>query len=1257
MDKQIKTLDIASFPLEGLALIEASAGTGKTFTVSNLVLRYVLEKKYSIEEILVVTFTEAATQELRVRIRGKIAECTALIERALDQIDPQQGASGTLLSEQDLKALGADDLLIVILQRSENLIDDLLRLRLAEQSVDLAEIHTIHGFCQKVAREHAVLMNLPSEQALKEDLKPEWLDACRDLWRGRILKFPEPALNYVRSNWPTPDALNGKISVFTHRQADRITPQASFFQKTDKRKDTESPLEWWLKQYEAFDTWMESLVTLVSGHLDEVQRVVAESDLKYLKRKLGYLADIKMWLDNGARPSEVANLKFDTFFESKISNDAAKGKQAPKHLFFVSLEQLFECQPKSLDSLFLQVFYAEAKDRIEQKKRAEQLLGFDDLIRQVNEAVLHPDLEHALVAQLRKNYRIALIDEFQDTDALQYPVFSRIFGAAAQQASPSHAPSLVLIGDPKQAIYGFRGGDMATYLQARSDVMTSEVGHVFTMRDNWRSSVAVLDAFNTLYCDHEKPFQEKDIPYVEVRSGTNMVKPEWGAGLHIDQICNETAEGKKRNKENTQDALASLCAMRLVKLLGDESLQLKSSDITILVRDRNEASVMQQRLLAHGVKSSFDNKQSIFQSEEAVSVYNLLFAAQNSSSERALLQCLSDPLWGLSDQCLMEMQQNEYIAFEWLELLREIARRWQDHGVLSAIRSALVDLGALEHWQGSDDHALVWERRLSNIGQVAELLQAQSASVGSPASLLHWFARQLEEDDSSLGKEREIRLESDDQLVRIVTIHSSKGLEYPVVFIPFLFSGKRVSAPVWFYDKAGSLSLALEPDDSEKSAAETESQAEDCRLLYVALTRAKYRCYIGTSEFSGNALKTFATGFGYLLLNGESTESLAKGWLRERLEVLAGHDAIEYQFWAEEDLYQLPLEGAEYISHSSAVSPAFPKRLAPSVSSSWRVQSFTGLMNEHHRLHPQSHASGVSGASTATLNPNQIHILNFPKGADAGTFLHTLFEHIDFESGDLLTKYARSGETLQQHIESLLTRKQLVPEAHLQLWAEYLASWLKRILRLDLGQGWAQHCEQGQEPGQISTQDQDKRICLGSLSQSDYIVEAEFHFKVGALVAPELNTLLREFRAEVPSVGFEQFTGHLKGAIDLTFRHDGRYYLLDYKSNHLGFEASDYAFQQLESAIIDHRYDLQYLLYSVALHRLLRHRLGSAYDYEQHFGGVYYLFLRGMELADIQPDAVQDANNQSALPGVYFVKPEKRLIQRLDVLLEGSLEG
>ena len=1241
MDSRIKTLDIASFPLEGLALIEASAGTGKTFTVSNLVLRYVLEKHYTIEQILVVTFTEAATQELRVRIRDKLAEAITLIEYVLEHVDLANGARGERIKEVNLDPIGADGLLTELLRGSDDLVQDLLRLRLAEQSVDLAEIHTIHGFCQKVAREHAVLMNLPGEQTLKENFKAEWLQACQDLWRAEVLRVPEPALDFIRSKWGNPQKLSSAIGVFSSRQAQRVTPLAALH----KRAENETPVQWWARCFDAKVQWHESLVDMLEQHLPDVQRVVAVSALRNVDVKLKWLIAIQDWLEEGAPWGLVEKLNLDRFFDSRIRADVRKGCQAPKHLFFVVLEQHFENQPKALDAMFLQAFYVQAKERLEQKKRAELLMGFDDLILQVHDAVLDPKLEHALTQQLRKHYRVALIDEFQDTDSLQYPIFSRVFGVAAQQSSPSHDASLVLIGDPKQAIYGFRGGDMATYLKARSDVLDADNGHVFTMRDNWRSTTAVLDAFNTLYANHDKPFLEKDIPYVEVRSGMGFEKPEWGAGLYIDQVSNELDDGKSLNKEATSDILASFCAARVVGLLKDDALDVKSSDITVLVRDRKEAALMQAHLNASGVKCSYDNRDSIFHSAEALSVYKLLFAALNPADERALIQCLSDPVWGLRDSSLKELQQDEYVAGEWLDRFRGFGKCWQDHGVVSMIRRAMVELGVLEHWNGSADEALLWERRLSNIGQVAELLQAQSMKLAGLTSLLHWLARSLVEDGAEPGKEKEIRLESDDELVRIVTIHSSKGLEYPIVFIPFLFSGKESRPPLWYYDDSGRLTLALAPDEKEKSFAAREALAEDCRLLYVALTRTKYRCYIGTSEFKGKSLDTSATGFGYLLRNNQLADKPEKGWLQARLEELGAHNSIDYTYWSNEELDAFFAQNISVLENKPGLESVRPKRLAPDVKSDWRVQSFTGLMNEHHRLHPQIYSVVKQPAVDARYanETNQIHILNFPKGSNAGTFLHTLFEHTDFESGGLIEKYARSGESLQEHISKLLVRKQLVSEFKQQAWAEYLAEWVRRILALELSTGHG--------PG----------LRLRDLSKKDRVVEAEFFFRVSALAAKELNITLSAFREDLPALGFEQFRGHIKGAIDLTFRHDGRYYLLDYKSNHLGFEAEDYSHARLEAAIVDHRYDVQYLLYSVALHRLLKQRVGESYDYDTHFGGVYYLFLRGMELDGGAEGMVGDnaSRDKSALPGVYFARPEKALIERLDALMGaqvGSVE-
>ena len=1229
-EQHYPTLDLASFPLEGIALIEASAGTGKTYAVSNLVLRYVLELDYALEEILVVTFTDAATQELRVRAREKISEAISVIERVVERIQnahetTQRGAGQY---RELLEDVCEDGMLSSLLARSKDLSGDLLKLRIAERSIDLAEIHTIHGFCQKVVREHAVLLNLPSEQVLKEDLKPMFLEVCQDLWRSEILKLPFGALAFIRDRYKSPDGLRQALRMFSSRQPERISPYVGLA----NIGANETPIQWWSQKYSAFEEWVKRLSALVSNHIDDVISVVENSDLKLVNKKVQWLRAIKAWSEEGYDASAVDSIKLDKFFESCISQEARKAKQAPKHLFFVALEQHFEQRPAHIEASFIQALNLQVKTLMQQRKVSEQILGFDDLITQVNQAVTSPDLSHALATQLRQKYKVALIDEFQDTDAQQYPIFSGVFGVDAHASLPELKPSLVLIGDPKQAIYGFRGGDMATYLRARNDVERSEFGQIFTMRHNWRSSNELLRALNYLYRSHPNPFLERGIQYVEVSSGRDLSRADLGAALHISQINHRNSDDEKlRNKESTQQLLAALAASQVSEVLHSERTSFESKDLVVLVRDRNEAAQMREHLSMLGIKASYDDRASVFHSAEASSVLILLSAIREPSNEKLLVQCLSDPLWGINDQSLGALYQHEAVANDWLERFLALNADWRNYGVLAVLRKALQVLGALDYWRSLTGETINWERTLTNIGQLGELLQEQSQQQSDSRLLLHWLSTQINDVDAEQGKERELRLESDDALVRIITIHQSKGLEYPVVFLPFLFTS-RDSKEAWYYDEQGRLSLALEPDDSEKNAASHERLAEDCRLLYVALTRAKYCCYIGTSEFHSSSVSVncSATALGYLLSEHDTalTESPEEGWLAQSLEGLSDHAHIQYRLWSDEEVAAIQ---SAHMASIPAVATDAPVSLrpVPFVNSAWRVHSFTGLMNEHQFLVGETSHSHTKNNAPDELPKHAIDILNFPKGSQAGTFLHTLFEHIDFESADLIERYKSRGESLQAHIAEMLRGKQLVPARKAELWAEYLARWLKRILNCPLGQG----------------------VQLGQLSGKDYKVEADFYFRVDAVDAVAINALIQKYDPAAEPLAFERFDGHIKGAIDLMLRSDNQYFVLDYKSNHLGFRSEDYSYAQLKSAITEHRYDLQYLLYTVALHRLLKLRLGEKYDYDAHLGGVFYLFLRGLEL---NTEAEANAGGEN-LPGVYFFKPPSDLIEGLDQILEGGL--
>ena len=1219
----MKSLDLSTFPLDGLALMEASAGTGKTYALSNLYLRYILEKNYGLDQILVVTFTEAATQELRVRVRANIVECIATLEQViahtLEQRPSEQAAiaepghyevlSGADVPDEVYSAWVQQPLLKDVFLRLPNLLQSLMTLKLAEQSIDLSEIHTIHGFCQKVAKENAVLLNVPASQVLKEDLTPLRLEVCEDLWRSEILKLDREAIVFVESNWKTPDDLLASLKLFGSRQPQVVTPRFDL----SKAELEQSPIEYWAQCFSEFNVWVADLKGLVLSHYDGVVDVLTGSDVKLVPTKLKWLAKIREWCESAAIEIPSPKLNFERFFEHRLLADIKNNGQAPKHLFFVALEQHFDRCPVGVEALFIQALHIQVEEILAQRKAQDQLLSFDDLILQLKHGLDDAQLAESLVSRLRAQYQVALIDEFQDTDAVQYPIFSRVFGVGAI----GYEPSLVLIGDPKQAIYGFRGGDMATYLSAKQDVTQHPKGEVYTMDKNWRSSPNMIAAMNALYLAHDNPFLEKNISYIEVSAAKESPEIDWGETLRFSAL-NAVADDKKLNKEQVRQYLAMICAAQLVNVLKEQALNLQAKDLAILVRDKNEAEVMRDTLLDVGLKACFDDKSNVFLSEEAKSLYALLEAVAHPGNAYLVGLVLQNPLWGVDDNDLRAFNREELEKLRWLERFNTLKAHWLRYGVLSMMREVLKCFDVLPQSR-ADSENMHWERTLTNFGQLAELLQEQSRVHRSETALLSWFKQAMSLALREEASEHQLRLESDEALVRIVTIHKSKGLEYPVVFLPFLYTS-RESKQAWYYDADGHLCLALQPNEDELERADRERLAEESRLLYVALTRAKYQCYVGTCQFdSARSVKMFATALGYLLRRGRSVDAYNDDWLNECLEFAAKQPFIGYERYSADEAQAAFHESRARSPHSSEQSLRLSERPeSPLIDTLWKVHSFTGLMNEHQSIVGEHwHPSEVL---ESPISKHEIHILNFPKGSQAGTFLHTLFEDVEFSSGRLAERFQLQGLSLDAHIERLLEQYELVPERLIPQWAAYLAVWLKQVLGQELMPSFS----------------------LQMLAEEDYKVEAEFYFSVETVDVAALNSVIKQFNPDAPSIVVDQFEGHIKGAIDLLFRRDGKYYVLDYKSNHLGFTAQDYRPEDLAKVILEHRYDLQYLLYSLALHRHLQARMGESYKYETHFGGVFYLFLRGLNLST---DGKQTHQTPS---GVFFDCPDRALIEALD---------
>ncbi len=1169
----MQPLNLNTLPLDGVRLIEASAGTGKTYTIATLYLRLLLERGLSVKQILVVTFTNAATEELRDRIRKRIREAVQELQRGSDGGDPALQAILAALDDRKAALQSLKDALTLM---------------------DEAAIFTIHSFCQRMLSENAFESGSLFDVDFISD-EGEYLSAiAEDFWRSHFYPLAQADAAWVASQWKGPSELLIKLRSYLARHELTVIPQISPSQLAALLAQRHELVQQLQRQWQQQGAEIRELLASEKGF----------NGNRYRKNSVAKaLAAMDQFCEQRNPPALPERI--DLLSAGKISTVMKKGFVPPQHHFFNLCDQLIDAWESSEPLrriLVMQQFIEYSRRTLSERKAQHNVISSDDLLVHLHDALKGRSAE-ALAARIRHQYPMAMVDEFQDTDPVQYAIFRSIYH---QQADCG----LYLIGDPKQAIYSFRGADIFTYMQARRDTE-----HHYTLDTNWRSSSQLIAAVNQLFSSADKPFiYEADIQFHPVKASTQAdekplrINGEPIAPLQVWHLLRE-GDDKVIGKERAKGLLAQCCAQQAAQLLnqglsGNATLggkPLQAKDIAILVRNHKEAEVVQQALRSYGIASAYISRESVFNSREAEALGRLLQAVLEPGNERRLRAALCDEMMGLTAQQLLETLESDECWDMRLVQFQHYHTQWRDHGFMSMFQNLLHQQQLPQTLLATDNG----ERALSNVLQLAELLQAASKQQHGMEGLLHWYFEQLVTKGDE--EERQLRLESDEALVQIVTIHKSKGLEYEVVFLPYMHQCRphkkaktgKGKEPLAFHHadtQKPILDLGSTDYDNSYELAETERLAEDLRLLYVALTRAKQLCYLAWGQVSGAA----ESALGYLLHNSEMKE-LSDAQLLERWQQLAQQapDAIAVQ--------PLPDTGGERYRGGADVTTCLqPRRFNGHIERSWQVSSFSSLTsNRGHRAILPDYDS--SEPTTERPKSPSNNIFTFPRGANAGTMMHALFENIDFTQSQ--------GKTVAE-----VSAEQLAKYGYEEPWQPVIEAMVNNVLNTVL--------------------DQNSGLTLAHISNNQRLVELAFYYPLASINAIKLNKLLSGFGGypgEGAALNFIPHQGIMTGFVDLIFEHQGRYYIADYKSNYLGDQLADYHPAQLKAAIQQHRYDLQYLIYTVALHRYLKKRL-AGYEYERDFGGVYYLFLRG-----ITPQ-------QGHKSGVYFDKPEYRLIQQLDQL-------
>ncbi len=1241
----MKALDPWTLPLSGTALIEASAGTGKTFTLTTLYVRLLVERRLEPREILVVTYTNAATAELRERVRGRILDVIAAGDRA-EKGEPLGDDSDT---EQRLRDLAAK-------ARQDPAGDALLR---ALSGFDEAAIFTIHGFCQRTLQENAFESGMPLDSQLVEKSKPIEQTLAHDLFR-RLIDAEDPGM--VRwlvegpgTKWGfEPDALYARIlsqlgadddmPLLPGADAETGVGLAAFL------ADAASARREWARAWRAARDEIRERFGDPRRMRQGTYKLarIDEQFLPYFDSVAQRIEDAGD--DDGAITAvPLPEPHFEQFTNAGLAKATNKGHEPVSHPVFDTFDEVWS-HTKSMAAMrearvveLRRRFVELAREEAARRRDERHLYFFDDLLSEVRRA-LRGDAGARLTALLRERYRVALIDEFQDTDPVQYDVFRRVW----HDAPSSEDLGLVLIGDPKQAIYSFRGADVFTYLSAHEDAGDA----VFGLERNYRSDPGLIAAVNALFGRSDDPFRVGKIEFVPVDARPDFV-PSFDPGKGVDGALRvlmleresiEPATGQPVDPRARLEArfgrtlgvraVANDVARRLESGARVKDEALAPSDIAILCRKKSEIRLMREALEALGIPCVDQGEADVFESREAWELSSILQAMLHPTDPARLRGAFSTGAHGADAARIAALSDESSDLAELSEAYAEYGRIWTQSGFGRAFETWRRRQRVIERLLAYRDG----ERRITNWLHLAELLQRHASenrpSRGGLVSALDRAIASPEARSVFGGDASLLRLERDDRAVQLVTLHSSKGLEYPLVYLPFAWEDPdgrppRGRPPVRFHDeKTGKRSLDLARSDESVRAAKAETFAEELRLLYVGLTRARHECVIAWGTFKTASKTPLAS----LLEGASGSDEALEEWSDD--DWVAAFEAIGAKERASVSVETMDLsERSPWAGDAPALAPLVAPPPPAVLPAATRTTSFTALTREGPAVAGPSAGAEVLGrdldaaaevADDAAVLPDEPDLVRglhlFPRGAEAGTLLHSVLEMVDFSTvaangsephrDDARRLLAASGfdaglvDTVLGVVDAVATTPLRLDPSPFRL-ADLDASALLPEMEFTLG-----------APG-------------GGFTPAALAAELER--------APE-GSPLRRYAPFAKRLAFPALRGFLRGFIDAVFFDGERYFLADYKSNHLGARQADYLPDALVPPMIEHDYVLQYLLYTVALDRHLATCVPD-YDYDRDFGGIYYLFLRGF------------APEHAPLCGVFHDRPPREIVEGVSALL------
>ncbi|WP_343152545.1 exodeoxyribonuclease V subunit beta [Buchnera aphidicola] len=1168
MKKNVKKIkEIFNFLLEGKHVIEASAGTGKTFFIVLTYIRLILginikkeKNPLSVKKILVLTFNKSAKEEIFKRIKKTIQELKLAI----------------------LKKKINNNNIIVFINKIKNFELAKALLLKAEFDLDQAKIFTIDSFFFKTLNYYT--FHLSSQNNIKNE-RNMYLETTIDFWRKQCFLLPKNLLNIIYKKWKNPLNLFKEIEPWINYQ--KNNPYL-------KIKKKYCVINLHKKNIKKINFFKKSWLGVSKKIFNSIDEFIINKRIFNKRNKKRWINIINKWAIE--KTVDYFIPKELSYFKKKINKTKNK-KNKTLYNFFIFTE-FFLKENFSIKKEFILLSIKNVIHYTNLRKKNIGYLEYSDVSN-----LLFKELKkkkNNFLRKISKDFSAVLIDEFQDINFQQHKIIKKIFYERKNIF-------LLLIGDPKQSIYNFRGANIFSYFQSKSEIKSH-----FFLEKNWRSTPSIINNINLLFSRIKNPFLNSKIKFIPSTffkknkynyfKINNIIQPSFSIFINSNEII---------SKRNYEEWISKECAKSISYWLergrsGNATISIKNKiksisekDIVVIVKNKIEAICIQDALKKNNVPSIYlSNKKNIFDTLEAKELFWILTAILDSKNEKKLKRALCTNLLENDSNQINKIFLNLEYWSSTINKFYHFYKIWEKLGIFSLIKHLIKIKKKKINLNEKKENIF----NVNNFLHLGKIIDEKYFLLNEKKILVYWLEGKINNIDY-LPKNNFVQNPDSNNSVKIISIHKSKGLEFPLVWIPFIMNYKKRKIGL-YPNKKNQFRINLEENSKKSKLVDKERLSEDMRLLYVALTRTIIHCSLGIARVQTIRKKKYNifsnvhhSAFGYLLQRGKKCNlSIFKKNLKE----IQKYEDIKFFSNFKEKIFQKKI---------NVNIPINVKKFNRKILNYWDITSFSKLQKENlvltNKKKKNSNAK-IINVSNDTLSPYY-----FPRGVEFGSLLHNILKKCKFN--DKINDY---------HILKEISKVKLNKE-----WIPIIKNWMYQIFQKKIN---------------------NYGLKLSNLKENEYLKELKFFYPIKKIINDyKFNKIIKLFRLknqEIPLFNFEKKKGMLTGFIDLIFFSNKKYYILEYKSNWLGYDNSFYSKKNIKSEIIKHRYDIQSLLYIIALNRYLKNKI-KKYNFNQNFGGFYFLFIRGMYL---------EKNKTNENNGIYHFLPKENCINKLDNFFKGK---